>query len=307
MSGSGGGGSTTSKMEPPDFAKPALTSYLDRATTLSNQPVQQFQGPRLAGFSAPQMQGFGMVMNRAANGSPDINASRDQLTKTMRGDFLGNSPAFNPEYNENPFLKGVIQNSMDDVSRQFSNTIMPQTDARAQRMGAFGGSAWQNMQGENSRMLANELGRTAGGMRFQDYSQDIDRKQNAFAQERGNQLRGMMFAPQLAESDYRDAQAMLGVGDVFREFNQDQINLGYQDFLDQRNSPYQQLDVLGNAARSMLGAGGTSTAQNNSGMRTNRASGAIGGGLAGAQMGSMFGPWGTAIGGGLGALGGLLG
>jgi hypothetical protein len=72
-------------------------------------------------------------------------------------------------------------------------------------------------------------------------------------------MSAMGMAPQMAESDYRDAQALLGVGDARQQLS--------QSYLDQANGLFganngynqQQLDAYGRAVGVGMGAGGTSS------------------------------------------------
>ena len=93
----------------------------------------------------------------------------------------------------------------------------------------------------------------------------LGRAADIYGQERGRMMQANLFAPQMAEADYRDAQALLGVGDVRREYSQDLLNQQYQDFLAQQQWPYMQNDYLTNTINRLQGGFGTSTATGNTG------------------------------------------
>ena len=273
-SSGGGGGTTTTvnKTDPPDEVKPFLAPYVQRGFALSDKPYEGYGGQRIASMTPEQNLGLGFTTQRAMQGSPLMRETQNQAMQTARGDFL--SP------DSNPFLRQNVNTALNDVQTRVNSQF--------NRPGAYGGSAHQELMTRN-------LGETAGQLYGQNYTN-----------ERTNQQRAMAFAPQLAETDYRDAQALLGVGDVYRENSQDQLNMAYEDFLARQQFPYQQVNYAGDVLARSMGGGGTSTQTGPNPFRSNRAAGALGGAASGAALGSMIMPGlGTAIGAGAGGLLGL--
>jgi len=278
---SGGGSSappanttTTSTVKLPDYAQPAAESLLARSTELSNAPFNPYPGQRLAPVTGEQEMGLNMTTNRALAGSPVMNAASQNAVQTLNGDFL------RPE--SNPYLKSTVDDAMGQVQSRVNSQF--------NRPGAFGGSAHQEL-------LTRSLGQVANDAYGQNY-----------AAERAAQQRMSALAPQFAQQDYTDAQALLGVGDVRRQANQDVLNMQYEDFMNQQNQPYKNLDVLANALRASVGGGGQTITSAPNPYQPNRFANAIGGGLAGAGIGSMYGngqyaPVGAAAGGLLGLWG----
>ena len=120
----------------------------------------------------------------------------------------------------------------------------------------------------------------------------------------------MMNAGQFQQGMYGDAQALMGVGDVFRSYDQDLLNQEREDWERAYNQQYTNLDVLGNALGISMGAGGTTQTTQPSYYQSSPLAGAIGGGLLGYGAGSLMGGGGFSpspynVGGAaLGALGG---
>lgn len=275
MGGDSGGNTKTTNI-PWGGVQPYLQDYFQRASDLSNNPYQPYTGQRISGFSPEQEQGLQMTTERALNGSPVMNAAQGNLQSTLEGDYL--NPATNP----------VWQPMAQSITDAYQTGIGAQTDAAAARAGAFGSSGYGEQVQANQRTLGDTLASAAGSL---------------YNNERTNQMRAAMFAPQMAEADYRDAQALLGVGDVRREYQQDLLNQNYQDFFDRQQYPYQQLNVLGQAVQPGLSFG---TQTSNNGYKPNKTASALGGAASGAAMGSVFGPVGTVAGGAIGLLGGML-
>jgi hypothetical protein len=228
-----------------------------------------------------QNMGLQMTQTRALQGSPLMNASQQQLKSTVQGDYL--DPSTNPAW-------APMSQAITDA---YSKGTAAQTDAAFARSGAFGGSAYRDQTGTNQKALGDSLSLAAG---------------NLYNTERLNQLRATQQAPEMATADYQNAQALLGVGDVYRENTQDQLNQQYQQWLQAQQWPYQNLDVLANGIRTSMGGGGTNTTTAPNPYQPNRTAGALGGGLLGYGLGSQLSqnPYAGALGAGVGALGGYL-
>ncbi|SOY79927.1 conserved hypothetical protein [Cupriavidus taiwanensis] len=327
--GGGGGGTQTTKVELPDYAQDYARELMQRSESLSNQPIPQYTGQISAPLTGDQFMAMELTRNRALNGSADINAARGNLAATMQGQYFRPTEvnpyggATNPYSGPNPYIDQAIQKTQGDIARSYAAGTGAQTLAQFRNAGAFGGSAMQETQDMQNRALGDTLANASSQMRMQDYgmqqqlaAQDLARNaqiaesglargdQNYNA-ERQRQLQGMMFAPQLAETDYRNYQALLGIGDIQREADQNRLNDLYTQWQNNVNAPLQQLEILANGIQGATGGGMARNVTSPNPYQPNRTAGALGGALSGAAAGSMFGPWGAAIGGGLGLLGGL--
>lgn len=315
-----GGGNTTStgtsisKVEPPDYIKPYSIQLANRSAALSNRPYQPYTGEQVAPLNAQHNLGLNMVQHRATNGDPTFYAANEQAKNTLTGQYLGQGAYKNAMAGvDNPYLNDVINRTNADITRSFTNATMPQTDTSFARQGAFGGSAWQQANSENNRQMAEEVAKNTSNLRMSDYqtqqqlAENLAQRQTAqYGAERGNMM-GMVGQGQaLSNQFYTDAQNLLGVGDVYRDYQQTLDNQNYQNFLNQQNWQLQNLDILANSIRTAMGNGGTTT-QTGTMPSVNRTASMIGGGLTGASLGSsMGGGYGAAAGGALGALAGYL-
>ena len=114
---------------------------------------------------------------------------------------------------DNPYLNEAIQYAQDDVTRNYNTTIAPQQRAAQVASGAFGNTGLQQMQLEQQRNLAGELGRVSSGMRMQDYG----------------------------------LQAQLGESDLNRTQANNQFNAGLRQSNSQFNAGLSQADLARNA------------------------------------------------------------
>src|SRR5689334_22740476 len=95
-----GGGTTTTRNEPPDYVKPYAVGYLDQAGKIANLPYQPYEGARIADFTPSQQLGFGMQEQNAINSAPLADYSNRTLADTINGRYL--------TADSNPYLKGAV-------------------------------------------------------------------------------------------------------------------------------------------------------------------------------------------------------
>ena len=145
-------------------------------------------------------------------------------TQGLMGVAAGNG------YNQNPYFDETVNKAMGDITRNYNETLAPQTNANFARAGAFGGSAWQQANERNQRGLGEALGNTSNAMRSGNYSQ-----------ERQNQMQAYGLLPQVSQAGMGVAQNLYGMGQNVQ--NQDANQLG----------------ILGNAVGVGMGAAGQST------------------------------------------------
>lgn len=266
--------STQTQTVQPEYAQPYATNLLERGYSASQTPYQQYTGQRVSDLTPEHQAGLQMTTQRALQGAPEMNAARNMVGQTAAGAYL--SP------DSNPYLKATVDRALGDVSTQINSQFN-------QGAGGYGGTAHQELM---QRGLS-EAALNAYGQNYQS--------------ERLNQLRASQQAPQLAQADYTDAQALLGAGDVYGQRQQQLLNAQYGDWQQQMEHPYKQLDVLSNALAGSTG-GRSTQYQSSSPQQYNPAAGAIGGGIAGYGLGSMasnqFGSYSPYVGATLGALGG---
>jgi hypothetical protein len=121
--------------------------------------------------------------------------------------------------------------------------------------------------------LQKNLGQISSNMRFQNYDQ-----------ERGRQMQAMGMAPAFANQDYQDLNALQGVGNTIQGQDQKMLTDQYNRFLDSKNYPNQQLDVMRNALSGVnFGSNTTQTAPG-----TSTGASLVGGALTGASLWKML-------------------
>lgn len=254
--------------------------YLPGVYAAYDRGYQPYQGQRIADLN-PSIQGaMQLTQARAVNGSPVNNAAIRTTTDTLNGRYL--DPTTNPAWDS--MAGGIID--------KYKTGVAAQTDSAFARANAFGGSAYNEATQRNQQALGVALAGAAG---------------NLYNQERGYQMQAANMAPQLGQQDYRDAEALLGVGDIQRQYSQDLLNQNMQDYYDQVNYPTSQLDMLGRGLTTAMTGTQSQLATGPNPYRPSQTAGALGGALAGAGAGSTLGPWGALGGAVVGGLGGYYG
>lgn len=238
---------TTTRNELPTYAQPYSQELLTKGAEVANRPYEQYSGDRIAPLSAEQQLGITGTMNRAQQGNAAVNAGQSMLGNTLSGQYL------NP--NSNPFFRNTVDTAM--------NQAQGAVNAQFNRPGSWGSSAHEGV-----------MSGTLGGIANQMYSQN-------YQNERANQMNAANQALGYGQADYNDLNAMLGVGDTTRQYQADLLGQQYNNWLEQRNYPLQQLDILGNAINMSVGNQGSTLSTAPNPYQSNNAATLMGAGLAG--------------------------
>lgn len=282
--GSGGGQSTTQIQQIDPVMRPFIQYGLEESARLYQNPdiPQYYPGQTYVGPSQQTQAALTAAQQRATMGNPLVPAAQQQALNTVQGNFLGG----------NPFFEGAFRGATAGAQTAYQDATQAAL-SNASRAGRYGSGAMGNALDRAGGTFANALTNTAGALAYQNYDT-----------ERGRQQAMIGAAPQLAAADYADIGQLMQTG---------QISEGYQDVALQdavnrfnfaQQAPYQKLQsYLSGAYGAPMGSQGSVTT---SGGGRSQAAGALGGAASGAAIGSMFGPYGAAIGGGVGLIGGLL-
>lgn len=219
-SGGGGGGGApanttsaqTQTQDLPDWAKPYAQDVLSKGkavTDVGQNPYQAYGGERVAGFSQLQQQ--------AQTGAANLQAG-PQGFQNQVGGYM------------NPYMNQILAPRLAEANRQYDISGM-QANTQATQAGAFGGGRQALMQAENERNRNMGLQSIYG----QGLDTAFSTAQNQYNQGFGQNLQALNLQNQLGGQ--QQAQTQRG------------LDVGYQDFLTQKNYPYQQLSYMANLVR----------------------------------------------------------
>jgi hypothetical protein len=210
---------------------------------------------------------------------------------TLSGAYL------NPE--SNPYFKAGLQATIRPQVENLQQRVLPQLTADAWNAGAYGGDRYNIEQGRR----LSETERNIGDTSAKAYS-------DMYNAERARQMQ----APQLAQAGMQISQMpadlLAAAGTEQRGWAQEPLNEAMSRYQQSLQAPWQAVTPYAQLLQGLpIGQAGTSAATGSPGQwytPTNKAGGALAGAAGGAAMGSAFGPWGTAAGGILGLVGGLM-
>lgn len=213
------------KSEPPVQVQPYIQPYLNQGAAIANRPYEAYPGQTLAGFSPEQEAAMQMTTGRALSGSPALQAANQNATDTLSGNYLNN----------NPYIDQMVNQSGNDVMSRLGK-------------GFYGASTGNTGL---TQTTAQALADSANSVRYQNYNDERSRQMGLIPQ-----------APGLASADYQDPTALAGVGASRQGYAQSLLNAGQQGFNTQQQYPLQQYDILGNALRTTMGGGQSTSGQN---------------------------------------------
>lgn len=287
-------------------AQPYLSAAMGNASQLYNtdRGYEVYPGQTVAQLRPEQTQALGYIQNIAgpqakAGGAPGVLAGIDLGTNLIKNQGLAagqtgvigqlNRLATEAQGNQNPYLQGVLNQQMNQVNSGMSGA------------GRYG-------SGAHSAAVAQAVAPTLA----EDYARRQALQQGLYGQISDIYGQGLTRAgqwseaiPRLEQARYAPANMLLGVGDMYRQAEQQNINANVAQWNQQVARPWEQLQRY-NAIIGGAGAlGGTTTGTGTQSQYIQQPSTLqklLGGAMSGAGMGSMFGP----VGMGVGALGGGL-
>ena len=173
--------------------QPFLTEGWDRAKTdVLNKPSEYYPNSTVVPFHGASEQGLQLQEQRALAGSPVTQAAQSQVQGTAAGDYLQQG---------NPYLQQAIQTATQPVIEQFQEDIVPGIQSGFSSAGRYGSGLQARQQERAGQAALDQTSKIASEMGYQNY-----------ADERQRQLQAASLAPQMAQQDYSDIQALKGVG-----------------------------------------------------------------------------------------------
>ena len=271
---------TNTVSEPWSGVQDYLKSGYKAAEGLYKQGAPDYYGGRLVSPMSGYTRGaLNSMANRAAGGSDLTRSAQGQLTSTLQGDYLNAG---------NPYFQGAVNAATRPVIDAYNNTVMPGLDSNFSGAGRYGSGAHAMASSDAGNNLMTQVGDISSQMAYNNY-----------ADERQNQIRGMLFAPELANQDYIDINALGQAGEGFDQYNQALINADLQKFNYDQSKDWNYLNDYIGLLNGAVGGSTTTTAPI---QRPNVFTGTAGGALTGFGVGGIPG---ALLGGGLGLLGSL--
>lgn len=259
MCGGSKGQTKTSQTSTTSATPEAMAAYRDilsRAQEVAATPYQAYEGERVAGFTPYQEQAFGQIAGAQGAGMGTLAEAGEAARRGAQA-----ITAADIQRGMDPYQQQVIQTTMDEMARQ--NAIeQSRLQGQAISAGAFGGDRAGIAASELAKRQGETRAATMASLLSQGYNRAVAQAQadRQAAQVGTGQLMGV--AQQEFGMPLSQAQALAGVGTAQQQLAQQQLNVPYQQYLEQRAYPFQQAQWLAGLSTGVGGAmGGTTTGQ----------------------------------------------
>jgi hypothetical protein len=281
----GGGGSpppasqSVTQTSIPEYARPYVEEMLGKSqalTDINQNPYQAYGGQRISQFSPLQEQAFANVASQTtagqlmpatqlagAAGLGSLGVAGRAAGAGQQYAQLATSPEAQQAY-MSPYMQNVVEFQKSQALRDYAKGI-PALRSQAVGQGAFGGSRMAIQEAEAQRNLMSQLQgiQAAGSQKAFEAAQQAQQFGAGLGlQGYGTALQGLGQAGQagatlgqLGQTQFGQQQAInqaqQQVGAVQQAQAQQALDLAYQDYLKQRNYPYQQLAFMSDMLRGL--------------------------------------------------------
>jgi hypothetical protein len=257
---------------------------MERAEEQSNVPYEAYGGDRLSPYGETTQAGFQAITDRAQAGTPGAFTTAEGTlsgiaqqgplaTQAQFGDARQFTDEGIAQSYMNPYVENVLDKQQQRLQQRFGEQQAERDMARGQR-GAFSNTR----RGVADSIAQREMNIQQNEMEAQGLAAAYESGANIFSQDRAAELQnrrlgtdvfagnitrqlqadrlGMGAAEQLRaqgiagdELAFNRAKNLAGVGGAYDTQSQQQMDLAYSDFLNQRDFPAQQLNYYSGIMR----------------------------------------------------------
>ena len=274
--------STVTQTSLPEYAEPYYKSLMDRGEAESETPYEAYGGPRIAGFDPLQEAGFGMQVASATEAPTGMTTAQDYYSGILSGGEGESSPrsfqgqdyqqfvgGYDPSqsYKEymDPYLEDVLGRQRQRGEEVFQEQAQRRADARVGR-GTRRGSRRAIEEAVQRDKYEQRMGDLEAKQRSQGYLAAQQQARDQFLRDRMARMDAAKLggAERLSEAQYglqaaaaaagldpqlfalqqQQAGALQGVGSAQQKMDQANLDLAYQDFLNQRDFDRRQLQFM---------------------------------------------------------------
>jgi len=241
------GGSETSTVTSQQTLDPFIRDALQRnvmaAQQVSQLPYQPYSGPRVAGFRPAEQQAFDIAQQAVAG-----RVGSQQLAGATQA--AQQAAAFGPEQfqqNVAGFMSPYQQNVIDATMARLSKA-RAERDAATKAQLAASRAFGNTRRGVYEAQLAAEQDLNTAQTLANLYQQGYGQAAGLAAGLPGQRLQASQqlaaLAPQALAQEQAYSSMLGGVGQQQRQMAQQNLELAYRDFLEQRGYPVEQLRIL---------------------------------------------------------------
>ena len=230
---------TTSQVKLPDYIDKASESLVATAGDVAKEGYIPYTGQRLAGLS--QIEQDAITQAQAMKGIGGTQAGQAYTAATASGaPALSSVGSYMTDYNKN--VADIAAREMRDQSAIQQQGI----GAQAAQVGAFGGSRQAVLEAERQKNLTQGVGDLYTKAQADAYQTALSASQQDRQQQLQSALGMSTTAAQQQALGQSDIQQQMGIGGLGRQMDQQALDLGYQNFLTERDYPKTQLGFYSN-------------------------------------------------------------
>lgn len=305
--GSGGSSEQTQKLDP--WLKGQIGQNLSNIRGLEGyQPYASEDA--IAGFTPEMQQQMQQMqaMGQQGAGLMDQGASSLQDAANVDPQQVTGGQEQLAQF-QNPYQQQVVDQTINDMDRARQMAV-GQSEDQAISRGAFGGDRQAIVEAETNRNFADRTASAVGQLNQQGFNTALNASLTAQQANQGAGLDAARLQMLAGQGLLGAGQGMFGMGQQAAQMGQNQEqairDFDYQQYQQAFQDP-RQLAQMEAAAIQGIPTIGTTTGTQQGGSGSSMGN-ALGGAASGAAIGSEIMPgWGTAIGGGVGLLGGMFG
>lgn len=237
----------------PEWYTQYAKDVLSKATAATARPYTAYAAPRIAGFAPEQEQAFSGFKSSMGGYQPYLQQAETGL---QRGTGSFTAPGVAQQY-MNPYIQNVVAGIGSAAGRNLYENILPQINRTFVGGGTFGGSRSQQFMNRAIR----DTQAAALSEQNKALASGYDTAANLYGAEAQRNLTAAPYmaalGSQAQEQRLRDLAGLEQIGAQRQQLGQRSADLAYQDFLEQREYPYQQVQRLAaiGGAPSAQGAG----------------------------------------------------
>jgi hypothetical protein len=271
----------------PKWMSDYTQGLLARANAAASEPYIPYGGPRIAGFTQEQQDAFGLAEENVGAWQPysqaatsgyaggleaagNIQGAADPYLTQAEGSFTDEGVA--AQY-MNPYMQNVLSRQAEESNRNLTESYIPQLQGMFTGAGTYGSrggtGSMQDIGTRGFRDIAEglqgqQLAALTGayedaGARYEGergrYS-ELGRLRGALAESQaGAMYTGAEGLGRLGSEAQRmgltDAAALEGVGAQQQALNQRSLDTAYNDFVEQRDLPFDRLGFMNQMIRGL--------------------------------------------------------
>lgn len=211
----------------PEWVSQGGQELFGQAKFLAEQPMAPYTGARVADFTADELAGFGNTRSMASDAVGRYGSGLNMIE--------GAGATFDDDAAArymSPYTSNVTNIAARELNRNFDMRRNAE-NARAAQSAALGGTRNALLEAENERSRNLAL----SDLLYRGQADAFRNAQNMF---NTDLTRGLNTGQVLTNLGATGNQALMGAGGLQRSLDQTSIGTAYQDYLDEREYPYQQ-------------------------------------------------------------------